>query len=160
VIGSKGRSNRAVAALAIALVVVAAAAATLAAFAFCGPVTRGAQLNSWPESRIAYPGARLVATETKDKAPESWLGGNQYNDAALIKTYEVDASVANISVVGYYSRQLSAFGWHDNNGNSTVTPPAAAFCKPPNMSAFITFPATLRFAYALQDVSANVVCGP
>ena len=134
-------------------------AASLAVFGVWGPITRGAQMNAWPESRIVYPGAHLVATETKDKAPQSWLDGNDYNPAELIKTYEVDISVADDSVVSYYSRQLSALGWRDDTTNTTVTAPDAGFCKLPNLAAFINFPATQKYTYTLQDVSANVACG-
>ena len=148
-----------VAALAIVLVVAGLVAAALVVFGVRGSITRGAQMNAWPESRIVYPGAHLVATETKDKAPQSWLGGNEYNPAELIKTYEVDISVADDSVVSYYSRQLSALGWRDDTTNTTVTAPDAGFCKLPNLAAYITFPAPQRYTYTLQDVSANVVCG-
>jgi hypothetical protein len=116
-------------------------------------------MNAWPESGIAYPGAHLVSMETKDKAPQSWLGGNDYNPAELIKTYEVDVAAANSSIVAYYSRQLSALGWRDDTTNTTVTAPDAGFCKPPNLAAYITFRAPQRYTYTLQDVSANVVCG-
>jgi hypothetical protein len=146
-----------VAALAIVLVVVGLVT-FLVVFAYFGRITRGAQLNAWPESRIVYPGAHLVATATKDKAPQSWLGGNEYNPAELIKTYEVDVSVAKSSIVAFYSRQLFALGWRDGT-QTTVSAPGAGFCKPPNLAAYITFPATQRYAYTLQDVSANVVCG-
>jgi hypothetical protein len=146
-----------VAALAVVLVV-AALVTFLFVFAYFGRITRGAQLDAWPESRIVYPGARLLATATQDKAPQSWLGGNDYNPAELIKTYEVDISVANDSVVSYYSRQLSTLGWRDN-AETTVTAPDAGFCKLPNLAAYIRFPATQRYTYTLQDVSANVVCG-
>jgi hypothetical protein len=146
-----------VAALAVVLVV-AGLATFLVVFAYFGRITRGAQINAWPESRIVYPGARLLATATQDKAPQSWLGGNDYNPAELIKTYEVDVSVANDSVVSYYSRQLSALGWRDNP-ETTVAAPDAGFCKVPNLAAYIRFPATQRYTYTLQDVSANVVRG-
>jgi hypothetical protein len=148
-----------VAAVAIRLVGAGLVAAFLVVFGVWGPITRGAQMSAWPESRIVYPGAQLVATETKDKEPQSWLGGNDYNPAELSKTYEVDVSVANDSVVSYYSRQLSALGWRDN-AETTVTAPDAGFCKPPNLAAYITFRATQRYTYTLQDVSADVVCGP
>jgi hypothetical protein len=138
--------------------VVAGLVTFLAVYAYFGRITRGAQLDAWPESRIVFPGARLVATETKDKAPQSWLGGNDYNPAELTRTYEVDASVANDSVVSYYSRELSTLGWRDN-AETTMTAPDAGFCKLPNLAAYIRFPATQRYAYTLQDVSANVVCG-
>jgi hypothetical protein len=146
-----------VAALAIVLVV-AGLVTFLVVFGYFARITRGAQLNAWPESRIVYPGARLLATETKDKEPQSWLGGNQYNPAELIKTYEVDVPVATGSVVAYYSRQLSALGWRDSS-ETTVAAPGGGFCKLPNLAAYITFPATQRYTYTLQDVSANVVCG-
>jgi hypothetical protein len=144
--------------VAIVLVVAGLVAASLVVFGVWGPITRGAQMNAWPESRIVYLGAHLVATETKDKAPQSWLGGNEYNPAELIKTYEVDASAANSSIVAYYSRQLSALGWRDDTTNTTVTAPDAGFCKPPNLAAYITFRAMQRYTYTLQDVSAQVVC--
>jgi len=140
-------------------VVAGLVAAALVVFGVWGPITRGAQMNAWPESRIVYPGAHLVATETKDKAPQSWLGGNQYSPAELIKTYEVETSAANDSVASYYSRQLSALGWRDDTTNTTVTAPEAGFCKPPNLAAYIRFPAPQRYTYTLQDVSANVACG-
>lgn len=147
-----------VAALAIVLVVVGLLTIVVV-YAYFGRITRGVQLNAWPESRIVYPGARLVATATHDKAPQSWLGGSEYNPAELINTYEVDISVANDSVVSYYSRQLSTLGWRDN-AETTVTAPDAGFCKRPNLAAYITFPAKQMYTYTLQDVSANVVCGP
>jgi hypothetical protein len=140
------------------LVVAGLVATSLAVFAFCGPVTRGADLNAWPESRIAYPGARLVATATKDKERPSWLDGNDYNAAELIKSYEVDISVPSGSIVTYYSRQLAALGWHDST-EVTMSAPGAGYCKPPNLAAFITFPTTQRYTYTLQDVSADVPCG-
>jgi hypothetical protein len=145
-----------VAALAIVFVV-AGLLTFLVVYAYFGRITRGAQLDAWPESRIVYPGAHLVATATHDKAPQSWLGGSEYNPAELIKTYEVDISVANDSVVSYYSRELSALGWRQN-AETTVTAPDAGFCKPPNLAAYVTFPATQSYTYTLQDVSANVVC--
>ncbi|HEX9099146.1 MAG TPA: hypothetical protein VF956_06630 [Candidatus Dormibacteraeota bacterium] len=151
-------SRRVIAALAVVLVVAGLVAAFLVVFGYWGPITRGAQMNAWPESRIVFPGARLVATETKDKAPQSWLGGNDYNPAELTKTYEVDASVANDSVVSYYSHELSTLGWRVN-AETTVTAPDAGFCKLPNLAAYIRFPATQRYTYTLQDVSANVACG-
>jgi hypothetical protein len=148
-----------VAAVAILLVVVGLVAASLAVFGVRGPITRGAQMNAWPESRIVYPGAHLVATETKDKAPPSWLDGNDYNPAELIKTYEVETSVANDSVVSYYSSELSTLGWRDDTTNTTVTAPDAGYCKLPNLAAYIRFPAPQRYTYTLQDASAQVVCG-
>ena len=142
----------------LAIVLVLAGLLTIVVvYAYFGRITRGAQLNAWPESRIVYPGARLVATATQDKAPQSWLGGSDYNPAELIKTYEVDISVANDSVVSYYSRQLSTLGWRQN-AETTVTAPDAGFCKPPNLAAYVTFPATRRYTYTRQDVSANLVC--
>ena len=99
-----------------------------------------------------------MATETKDKAPQSWLGGNEYNPAELIKTYEVDASVEKGSIVAYYFRELNAVGWRAGTG-TTVTAPDAGFCKLPNLAAYIRFSATQRYTYMLQDVSANVACG-
>jgi hypothetical protein len=144
---------------AVAIVLVVAGLLTfLVVHAYFGRITRGAQLNAWPESRIVYPGARLVATATQDKAPQSWLGGSDYNPAELIKTYEVDISVAHDSVVSYYSRQLSTLGWRQN-AETTVTSPDAGFCKLPNLAAYIRFPAPQRYTYTLQDVSADVVCG-
>ncbi len=101
------------------LVVAGLVATSLAVFALCGPVTRGADMNAWPESRIVYPGARLVATATKDKVRPSWLDGNDYNAAELIKSYEVDISVPSGSIVTYYSRQLAALGWHDSTEVTT-----------------------------------------
>jgi len=80
-----------------------------------------------------------VATETKDKAPQSWLGGNEYNPAELIKTYEVDASIEKSSIVAYYSRELNALGWRAGTG-TTVTAPDAGFCKLPNLAAYISLP--------------------
>ena len=137
---------------------VAALVAFLFVFAYFGRITRGAQLDAWPESRIVYPGAQLLATATQDKAPQSWLGGNDYNPAELIKTYKVDISVASDGVVSYYSRQLSALGWRDN-AETTVAAPDAGFCKLPNLAAYIRFPAPRRYTFTLQDVSSNVVCG-
>jgi len=145
----------------LAIVLGVALATFLFVFTYFPPVTRGAQLNAWPESRIVYPGARLVATETKDLAPQSWLVED--DTAELIKTYEVDASVAKNSIVAYYSRQLSELSWTSDTADTNVSAPDAGFCKLPNLAAFITFRATQSYTYTLKDIFLGsghyLVCG-
>ena len=145
----------------LAIVLGVALATFLFVFTYFPPITRGAQLNAWPESRIVYPGARLEASETKDLAPQSWLV--QDDTAELINTYEVDVSVATSSIVAYYSRQLSGLGWTADTADTNVTAPDAGFCKLPNRAAFITFPAPQSYTYTLKAITLTsghqLVCG-